>query len=686
MNVELIKNTIDILKPNGQLYEIRILKGKTTISGYFRGTENLDKAFSTIDLRGANVFYTLQSIDDACYSREQHECFRQNVTTTSDSDIVGYNWLLVDLDPKRSSGVSSTDAELNHAKATAQRLSNYLTNIGFEKPIIALSGNGVHLLYSVSLSSTQENRQLMERCLKALAYTFNDEHVDVDVKVFNPARVSKLYGTLAQKGANTSERPHRYSRIVQIPKDLKATDRQTLVKLAESMPNDEPVKIQARTRQEFNLDDWIAEHGIRYKSKSEWNGCTKYVLDECPFDGSHKAPDSCLLKMSSGAIAFKCLHNSCAGRTWQELRLMYEPDAYDNDYQEDDGHIDRGWQQYKAFNRNRTDIRYEELKEETPDNPMFETMMDIVSKPKEERVTIATGYGEIDKRTGGGLAKGEISVVSGLRAAAKSTWLSQIMLNAVNQDYRVLCYSGELKDKRFGDWLMNQAAGIEYIKPNKKYIGLGYLEQDIKNKIAKWMGDKFFLYNNDYGNNFSSIATRLQEEIKKKQIDLVVIDNMMILDLSKISNSYKDDKYEQQKLFVEKLKSLSMLCNCHIIFVAHPRKAQGFLRLDDISGTGNIGNLVDNAFIVHRNNADFQRLSSQMFRWKDNDPVYDGTNVVEIAKEREFGNQDVFIPLWFEQYSRRLLNYENEHIVYGWDAGNDGFIPITEQEELPWET
>lgn len=81
----------------------------------------------------------------------------------------------------------------------------------------------------------------------------------------------------------------------------------------------------------------------------------------------------------------------------------------------------------------------------------------------------------------------------------------------------------------------------------------------------------------------------------------------------------------------------------------------GFLRLDDISGTADLGNAVDNALIVYRVNNDFRRLSKMMFDWKDNNPLFKSTNVIEIAKDRDNGTQDYFIPLYYEQDSMELI-------------------------------
>jgi RecA-family ATPase len=171
-----------------------------------------------------------------------------------------------------------------------------------------------------------------------------------------------------------------------------------------------------------------------------------------------------------------------------------------------------------------------------------------------------------------------------------------------------------------------------------------------------------WLYNNDYGNRFNEIAESLKGVIEEKRADLCIVDNLMALDLA----SYDVDKYEAQTKFVWELKEIAESLNVHVIFVAHPRKAQGFLRLDDVSGSANISNIVDNAFIIHRNNADFQRLTKQMFAWKSEHDAYSGTNVIEICKDRENGNQDVFIPLWYEPETKRLKNDPYENKVYSW--------------------
>ena len=51
---------------------------------------------------------------------------------------------------------------------------------------------------------------------------------------------------------------------------------------------------------------------------------------------------------STGALGFRCMHNSCKGKTWKDLRLKFEPDAYE--YSDADRRIDEG---YLSHNRDK---------------------------------------------------------------------------------------------------------------------------------------------------------------------------------------------------------------------------------------------------------------------------------------------------------------------------------------------
>ena len=348
-----IRQAIKCLKPNNELFEIRMIgKGnkKRVISGYFTDADTLIKQFDTIDPRGLNMYITINKVNDGCYSREQHDCFRQTDLTTHDNEIDSYEWLFIDLDPKRVSDVSSTETELEYAKELADKVYIYMKNLGFQEPLRALSGNGHHLLYKIDIPNTVENKKLIERCLVNLSSMFDNDKVKIDIINHNQARVCKLYGTLAQKGSNTKTRPHRMSKITYIPDEIKTNRIELLNVLAGELP--EAPKATRRTTNysnEFDIEDWMAEHGLEPMGANAGTDCTIYPLANCPFDHSHTDGDSKIFKYTNGAIAFKCHHNSCRGKTWQDVRELLEPGAYDNKNEEIERAIEEGWQRHKQY-------------------------------------------------------------------------------------------------------------------------------------------------------------------------------------------------------------------------------------------------------------------------------------------------------------------------------------------------
>lgn len=672
INESEIRKTLSLIKPDGQLFEVRVIyNSKAVYSGYFKSADDLMTALhrDIRDYANCNIYITLNYLNDECYSRSQRNRFMsKGLATTSDKDVLGYEWIFIDVDPHRTTAVSSSDAQVEKAKVIGNKVYAFMKNLGFYDPICGFSGNGVHLLYRVKIKNSEENVKLIDNCLKVLDMFFSTDDVQIDLKNFNPARVCKLYGTKAQKGSDTKERPHRMSRIISAPDEVRINDIQYIEKLAGMLPKEEkPQRYNSYQPTHFDLDEWLDEHGLRYR-KSSYSGGVKYILDECPFDSNHKGKDACIFRAASGAIGFHCFHNSCADKTWRDVRLKYEPDAYEKKQQE---YSDR------IYAKPKKKPEYKPIQEKEGE-PVFLTAKDILNMPRPPERFVKTGIRDIDQRMRG-LKTGYTSVLSGLRASGKSSVISEICLDCVESESKVTVYSGELSPQNFMRWMDLQAAGKAYAEPTQ-FDGYYNVAKENQEKIAEWLAKNFTLYNNKYGNNFLAVKEQLERKIEADKPDLLILDNLMAFDIRSLS----ENKFEAQTAFTWSLHEMAQKYDIHIIFVAHPRKAMGFLRLDDISGTADIGNAVDNAFIIHRVNNDFVRLTKQMFGWKDDDPLYSADNVIEIAKDRDGGLQDYFIPLYYEKESKRLKNSFAENKIYGWNKQNDGFKSI-DQMEIPFD-
>lgn len=669
-----LRKALNILKPNGQLFEIRILHGRNrSTSGYFKSIDDAVEALDSLpenELRNTNVYFTLNSIKEDCYSRIQRNRICVPEDTTGDTDIANYEWLFIDLDPIRAKGTSSSNEQLEKAKEMAVKVSGFLKREGFEDPVIGMSGNGIHLLYKVALAV--DKSETVKQFLEALDLMFSDNIIKVDTVTHNPSRICKMYGTLAQKGAGTDERPHRMSYIVKAPEQIKTTRLAYIEKIVGMLPQKEkPQAYNNYSPQQFDVVEWMNKHGISYQEKAG-SDYTKFVLDACPFDHNHKAPDSMITIGRSGAIGFRCLHNSCRDKTWRDVRLLFEPEAYDKNA--DDERINAGWSAH-VHNRDH-DVPYTVPEEETPDQPYFFTAEDVINMPEEDDVFIRSGIEGIDNRLGG-LKKGYVSLLSGNRGGSKSTLLTTIALTAINDGNNVLCYSGELTARDFMAWMNLQAAGKDHVKQSSKYPNHYYVTQEDRKKIALWLGEHFLLWNNDHGNDFSKLYSHITQQVEKQKTDLIILDNLMTVDLRSLD---RNNKYNAQAEFIECLMRLAKQTRTHIIFVAHPRKTDTLIRLEDIAGTGNLANRIDNAFFIHRNNDDFKKRSKETKKWRDDHEAYQGTNVIEIAKDRHNGIVDVWVPLWYEPETKRLKNSPAEMVRYGCFPDDDWIAP----DEIPF--
>ena len=191
--------------------------GAGIVYGYFDNPEDFGRAAEALEkAKAPGIYFTLNPVNPDLLARAANrlKAADMKTSTTSDKDIRCIRWLPIDLDPIRPAGISSTATELKKALSLRNKIWKYMKAEGWEECVPACSGNGAHLAYQLpDLENTPENVQLIRECLAGLAAKFSTAAVEVDEKVYNPARIWKLYGTTARKGDHTKSRPHRKSYI-----------------------------------------------------------------------------------------------------------------------------------------------------------------------------------------------------------------------------------------------------------------------------------------------------------------------------------------------------------------------------------------------------------------------------------------------------------------------------------------
>ena len=222
-----------IMEPGG-VHELRVPKAgrRGTISGYFNSPDALAEAAARLDEDPSlkAIYVTLNPCNPALLARAANRIQERAESTTSDADIVQRQWLLIDGDPVRPAGISSTHDEHGGAVAFACGLIDFLRGYGWPEPVVADSGNGAHLLFRIAEANTPEVTGIIKGLLARLNQAsstaaldpdcFRLARVAVDQTVYNAARISKLYGTTTRKGDNMPDRPWRRSALLEVPDPL----------------------------------------------------------------------------------------------------------------------------------------------------------------------------------------------------------------------------------------------------------------------------------------------------------------------------------------------------------------------------------------------------------------------------------------------------------------------------------
>lgn len=679
INESVLRRWWQVFKDGSELVEIRIL-GKFTYSAYYKNIEKLIADLPPYeDMPDEQIYFTLNTINDGCYGRQQCEqIVKGPKSTTGDPDIIRRKWVMLDFDPVRTVGVNATDAEFELAHKKAQQVYTYLNEHGFKQPVICKSGNGWHMLYRVDMPNTEQVTETIKEFLQAVAVMFSDEQVDIDQKVFNASRICKLYGTTAKKGANIAERPWRPATIEYVPQTIEVNDLSLFEQIASILPKEEPQQ-QSQWRgsrgDKFDVEGFLREHGVGFKRVAIAGG-VKFVLDECVFDPQHKSPDAAIFQKDSGEIGYLCFHNHCSNYTWRDVRLKLDPTAYDPKPQTNQ----HPYQQQRYYNPLPQAIQPIILPETADKGKKWRSMKDIKKVNINELPHFLTGITQLD-RAMKGLFFCEVTILSGSNSSGKSSLLNTLILNAIDQGVKTGLFSGELRSDVLKTWIQMVAAGKDCLRKSQ-YGDYWFVPDNIGEKIDQWLDGKLFMYNNNYSMKWEQIFNDMKE-LLHQGVRLFVLDNMMAMDI----DIFGGDLNKKQKGLIADICKFAKDEQVHIILVAHPRKVSTFIRKTDISGTSDLTNAVDNVLILHRVNNDFKKLGGEFFGKAFIQQFFDFGNVVEVAKDRMMGIQDFLCGMYYEIETRRFKNTKDEVRYYGWREDRQGYerqLFAQPQSDLPF--
>lgn len=213
---EQIAGGLAVLVEPGSTVELRVpMRPGRTISGYFDDLDAMAQVAARLSGHHPGIYFTCNPVNPALLARAANRITDYAKLTTGDHDVIRRRWLPLDLDPVRPAGIASTDAEHEIALDRARQVRQHLVDdLGWPDPVMVDSGNGAYVLCRIDLPNDDASRDLVNRCIDALAFRFDDHQVVVDGTMFNAARIIRIPGTLNCKGDSTPDRPHRRAEVL----------------------------------------------------------------------------------------------------------------------------------------------------------------------------------------------------------------------------------------------------------------------------------------------------------------------------------------------------------------------------------------------------------------------------------------------------------------------------------------
>lgn len=289
---------------------------------------------------------------------------------------------------------------------------------------------------------------------------------------------------------------------------------------------------------------------------------------------------------------------------------------------------------------------------------------------------IKTGIPDLDKKLMK-LFYGTFTIVTGVNGSGKSSFLSQIVCNAIDEDKNAFLYSGELPNFQSKNWINYILAGQRNVK---EYCSNGATYWKVTPEAQKQMNDyyrgKLFIYKDGFDHKVDSLLKSMEDTTRKYGCKLHIIDNLTSVNLE----ANEQNKFQKQEEFVTRLIDFAKKYNVAVLLVVHPHKIEQMRRLNkmDIQGISAIIDLAHRILSLYRVTKEDKRgvPNKRGNGWYKEPIPYDV--LCDILKDRLLGFEGSTAGLYYDKPSRRFfIDEQSLDKRYGWDTEEySGALPF----------
>ena len=285
---------------------------------------------------------------------------------------------------------------------------------------------------------------------------------------------------------------------------------------------------------------------------------------------------------------------------------------------------------------------------------------------------------ELDYNTKG-FEMGCITIWTGFTNAGKTTVMTMLAKNTIEQGERIFFFNGEQTKEDFKNNLYIQSAKTTDLI-RKQYKNSCVFDTFVKPEKAvlmvKLYGNKIFIYNNEVKRDIDTLIKAMEEIRQKEKIRVFFLDNFMQIDMS------TDNIFQEQTKVMERLRTFAINRKVHIHLVAHPKKIERFqtrLSLYDVAGSSNIVNKAYNIISILRvdtmqkDSKEYGKLKNELLKEKYN--IENVDTVLEILKTK--GQRCGLVGL---KYLKEIKTYIESEKMLSEEVERIRF----KEEGLPW--